>query len=286
MKTYNDIYLETRRALRTAGIASPELEARLIVQRAADKTREQYIRDAWLFASPEIEASAETMLSRRLRGEPVAYITGEWEFYSLPMKVDREVLIPRIDSEVIVERAIDLLQACTPPRRVLDLCAGTGCLGLAVAANSHGTRVILAEKFAGAARLCRINTNANSLTRSVLTTKLDALEPPPRLIGKFDMIICNPPYIPSADVDALDESVRNYEPRRALDGGGDGLVFYRKITRLWKSAIAPGGYMLFECGIDQADDVTEILERNGFLDVKVTPDTAGIPRVVEGRLAH
>jgi release factor glutamine methyltransferase len=265
-------------------VSSPELEARLIVQRASGKSREDYLRDGAQFSPAEFELAVSAMQSRRLRGEPVAYITGEWEFYSLPIKVSREVLIPRADSEVIVDRAIARLAAREPPARVLDLCAGSGCLGLAVAENVPSAKVVLAEKFPGAIRLCRINTLKNSLTRQVISARVDALETPPRLFGRFDVILCNPPYIPSGDIAGLDNSVRGFEPRRALDGGADGLDFFKAVAGKWKAVIKSGGWLIFECGAGQAEYVVRIMRENGFNNIEVTRDTAGIARAVEGKI--
>ena len=167
-------------------------------------------------------------------------------------------------------------------RRVLDLCAGSGCVGLAVAANVPACRVVLGELSEGALRVCKQNVRRNSLNARVTCVSVNALEPPASALWDFDIIACNPPYIPTGDIPGLDVSVRDYEPHMALDGGADGLDFYRAVTQKWKSALRLGGSLIFEVGIGQAPSVEDILARNGFEGIQTTADTQGIWRVVEG----
>ena len=282
--TYNNLYLDTRKRLKAAGVEMAQLEARELVCFAADKTREQFFRDLTLYASKEVEDRVEELTRRRLSGEPVAYIIGEWEFYGLPLDISREVLIPRSDTEVLAERAILLTRAAGDGARVLDLCAGSGCVGLAVAANAPDCRVVLADLSEGALRICKQNVRRNQLNARVTCVQADAMTAPAPALWDFDVIACNPPYIPSGDIENLDISVRDYEPHMALDGGEDGLDFYRFIAAKWKSALRLGGTLIFEVGIGQAPQVEEILARNGFEDIKTTADTQGIWRVVEGTI--
>ena len=156
--TYNNLYLDTRNRLRRAGVTQAQTEARELVCYAADKTKEQLYRDMSLYASSELERRVEDLVQRRLEGEPVAYIVGEWEFYGLPLDISRDVLIPRADTEVLAARAIEKAQGAGEGGRVLDLCAGSGCVGLAVAANAPNCRVVLADLSEGrcvcASRTC------------------------------------------------------------------------------------------------------------------------------------
>ena len=280
--TYNNLYLDTRHKLKSAGIESAQLEAREIVCAAAEKSREQFYRDLTLYASDQVEAQVTDLVERRLAGEPVAYLIGEWEFYGLPLTVSPDVLIPRMDTEVLAEQAILLARAAGEGARVLDLCAGSGCVGLAVAANVPGARVVLADKSDGALRVCKQNVRRNELNARVTCIQTDALEPPPAALWDFDVIASNPPYIPSGDIAGLEPSVRDYEPRMALDGGTDGLDFYRAIARDWKKALRLGGTLLFEVGMGQAPDVAELLRREGYQDIRIFQDTQGIQRVVSG----
>ena len=195
--TYNNLYLDARKRLKEAGIESAQLEAREIVCYAADKTREQFFRDLALYASDPVEKRVRELLERRLAGEPVAYIIGEWEFYGLPLDMDRNVLIPRMDTELLAERAILLARAAGEGARVLDLCAGSGCVGLAVAANVPACRVVLADLSEEALKVCKQNVRRNDLNARVTCVLADAKEKPDPVLWDFDVIVCNPPYIPS-----------------------------------------------------------------------------------------
>ncbi|WP_297211888.1 peptide chain release factor N(5)-glutamine methyltransferase [uncultured Flavonifractor sp.] len=280
--TYNNLYLDTRRRLRQAGVEGAQLEARELVCCAAGKSREQFYRDMALYASAQVEEKLEALVERRLAGEPVAYLIGEWEFYGLSLEVSREVLIPRMDTELLAERAILLARSAGEGARVLDLCAGSGCVGLAVAANVPGCRVVLADMSEAALKVCKANIRRCELNSRVTCVRADALEPPAAALWDFDVIACNPPYIPTGDMAGLDVSVRDYEPRSALDGGADGLDFYRAIAGSWDKALRLGGSLVFEVGIGQAPDVEQILIRRGFEQIQTAQDTQGIWRVVEG----
>ena len=283
--TYNNLYLDTRKRLKAAGVEMAQLEARELVCFAADKTREQFFRDLTLYASKEVEDRVEELTRRRLSGEPVAYIIGEWEFYGLPLDISREVLIPRSDT-VLAERAILLTRAAGDGARVLDLCAGSGCVGLAVAANAPDCRVVLADLSEGALRICKQNVRRNQLNARVTCVQADAMTAPASALWDFDVIACNPPYIPHGDLANLDVSVRDYEPWGALDGGEDGLDFYRAVSARWGTALRLGGTLIFEVGIGQAPDVEQIMAQNGFENIVTHQDTRGIWRVVEGTANH
>ena len=284
--TYNNLYLDTRKRLKAAGVEMAQLEARELVCFAADKTREQFFRDLTLYASKEVEDRVEELTRRRLSGEPVAYVIGEWEFYGLPLDISREVLIPRSDTEVLAERAILLTRAAGDGARVLDLCAGSGCVGLAVAANAPDCRVVLADLSEGALRICKQNVRRNQLNARVTCVQADAMTAPAPALWDFDVIACNPPYIPHGDLANLDVSVRDYEPWGALDGGEDGLDFYRAVSARWGTALRLGGTLIFEVGIGQAPDVEQIMAQNGFENIVTHQDTRGIWRVVEGTANH
>ena len=282
--TYNNLFLDTRARLRKAGVEAAQLEARELVCYAADKTKEQLYRDMSLYVSAQLEKRVDELVQRRLGGEPVAYIIGEWEFYGLPLDISRDVLIPRSDTELLAERGIQKTRESGEGARVLDLCAGSGCVGLAIAANVSACRVVLGELSEGALRICKQNVRRNALNARVTCLSVDALEPPASSLWDFDVIVSNPPYIPSGDIAGLDGSVRDYEPHMALDGGEDGLDFYRAIAAKWKPALRLGGSLVFEVGIGQAPQVEDILAQNGYENIQTAQDTQGIWRVVEGVL--
>lgn len=280
--TYNNLYLDTRKRLRSAGAEGAGLEARELLCYAADKSREQFLRDLPLYVPDTVQVRLEKLVGRRLMGEPVAYLIGEWEFYGLPLNISPDVLIPRTDTEVLAGRAVELARQAGDGARVLDLCAGSGCVGLAVAARVPSCRVVLADLSEGALRVCRQNVRRSNLSSRVTCMLADAREKPSSALWEFDVIACNPPYIPSGDLPGLDRSVRDYEPRLALDGGADGLDFYRLICSRWGGALRPGGMLIFEVGAGQAPDVELIMAQNGFQTINTYRDTAGIWRVVEG----
>ena len=281
--TYNNLYMDVRQELRRAGIDAATLEAQELVAFAAGKTRQELLRDGRLYVPQEVEQRAAALVERHLAGEPLAYLIGEWSFCGMDLDIDENVLIPRVDTEVLAEQAIDFVKALQEPR-VLDLCAGSGCVGLAVAKFCPGSHVVLGELMEGALRVCRRNIRRTGLTAQVLPWQVDALDGPPPRFGEFDCIVSNPPYIPDGDIAGLDVSVRDYEPLTALKGGGDGLDFYRVISDKWRACLHPGSRLYFEVGIGQADDVLRIMRAQGFGDIEVVPDTAGIPRVVYGTL--
>ena len=282
--TYNNLYLDARRALRSIGVDETELEARELLCFASGKSREQFFRDRSLYVSEPVERRFQELMERRLKGEPVAYIIGEWEFYGLTLDICRDVLIPRPDTETLVDRGIVFVKDLPDGARVLDLCAGSGCVGLAVAASCPNTRVILADWSEDALRVCRQNVRRCNLTAQVSVIRANALEAPSSALWDFDLILCNPPYIPTGDLAGLDASVRDYEPVMALDGGEDGLDFYRAVASGWKSALRPGGMLAFEIGYDQAPAVEYIMAGQGYENIETFKDPGDHWRVVEGIL--
>lgn len=282
MKTYNDIYLAARNALRDNGIEGYTVEARILVSSAAGKNVNQLLRDLSLYASPDIEKKVGALLERRLRGEPVAYITGSWEFYGLPMTVTPDVLIPRMDTEVLVDSAKELLMGRKMDARILDLCCGSGCIACALGHELPASKLVAIDISGSALEICRKNVAANRLNSRVICMQADAASSPPLSLGQFDMIVSNPPYIASREILELDPSVRDYEPIWALDGGEDGLRFYKAIIKHWKSLLRPGGALLFEVGEGQAADVKDMLLCAGFRSVTSRHDTLKVERVVIG----
>ena len=281
--TYNNLYMDIRQELHCAGIDAATLEARELVAFAAGKTRQELLRDGRLYVPQEVERRARELMRRHLAGEPLAYLIGEWAFCGMDLDINESVLIPRADTEVLAEQAIDFVKTLAEPR-ILDLYAGSGCVGLAVAKFCPGSHVVLGELMENALRVCRQNIRRSGLTAQVLPWQVDALAGPPPRFGEFDCIVSNPPYIPDGDIAGLDVSVREYEPLTALRGGEDGLDFYRAISEKWRAVLHPGSRLYFEVGIGQADTVLRIMRGQGFGDIEIVPDTAGIPRVVYGTL--
>ena len=284
MKTYNDLYLNTRNMLKRSGVEAYAQEARILVACAADKTVTQLLRDLNLYTTPAVENTVTDYLARRLRGEPVAYITGTWEFYGLPMKVNTDVLIPRPDTETLVDAVKEVLVGYKMDARVLDLCCGSGCITCAVGHELPATKLVAVDLSASALEICRANIAMNRLSSRVICMQADATANPPLGIGTFDVIASNPPYVKSGEIQTLDRSVKDYEPIWALDGGKDGLRFYKAIIKYWKSLLRPEGALIFEVGENQADDVCDMLMAAGFASCAVRKDARGVERVVIGRI--
>ncbi len=282
-KTYSELYIATRLALKKAGVEAHSLEARLLICHAAGKKSAELLRDMPLYTSNEVEAQVLAYLLRRLSGEPVAYICGSWEFYGLPLVITPDVLIPRDDTEVLVETALELVRPRAVGARVLDLCTGSGCIGCAMAHELPNAKVVMIDASRAALGIARKNIRLNALSDRAVCIEADALKAPAENLGSFDIIISNPPYIASSEIATLDVSVKDHEPRMALDGGPDGLDFYRFIAKEWKKALRTGGHMAFEVGETQAEEVMKIMRLAGYKDVDAVKDTAGILRVVHGR---
>ena len=270
--------------LRQNGVEGYSLEARILVACAAGKTVQQLLRDINLYTTEQVENTVLDYTARRLRGEPVAYITGSWEFYGLPMVITPDVLIPRMDTEVLVDAVKEFLTGYRMDARVLDLCCGSGCITCAVGHELPATKLVAVDLSASALEVCRHNIARNRLNSRVICMQADATASPPLGIGSFDVIVSNPPYIPSAEIPGLDRSVRDFEPVWALDGGEDGLRFYKGIIKYWKSLLRPGGSLFFEVGEGQAKAVSEMLMAAGFASTQTKKDTQTIDRVVIGKI--
>lgn len=282
MKTYNSIYLEARNALMNAGIENPAYESRLLLSSAAGKTPESLMASLSLYASDPVEERMQEYVSRRLTGEPVAYITGRWEFFGIPLFVNRNVLIPRMDTETLILAAKEILTGVKQDARILDLCCGSGCIACAMASEFPASRVTAVDVSEAALSVCRKNVAELGFNSRVICMKCDARSSPPMGLGRFDMILCNPPYIESEEIDTLDDSVKNFEPRLALDGGAAGLVFYKDIIKYWSCTLQDGGALIFEVGESQSSPVSEYLESAGFRKVYTRPDTLNVERAVVG----
>ena len=230
------------------------------------------ITDGSLLATEEECAAMDFAVNRVRNGEPLAYVLGEWEFYGMPLKVDRDVLIPRDDTVAVAELAIHYGLFLSEKPRILDLCTGTGCIGLALASRLPDAKVTLADISPKALAVARQNMTGNHLSARVSCVQADALGEPPAFLGKFDMIISNPPYITTAEMAELPHSVKDFEPALALHGGDDGLDFYRSIGEHYTKALKKGGYLCLEFGMGQGDDVCRILTDHGYTILERTRD--------------
>ena len=291
VKQYGVLYQDTRRALlQTENVQDAGVLARMLVCHASGKSQAEFLADRDLYASEKVvqelgvEVAGFFQMSQKFLQFHALGMMGQWEFYGLPLHVTPDVLIPRDDTCAVADLAISQALFLDKDPRILDLCCGSGCIGLAIAANAPECRVLLGEISEGAIRVCRQNIRRNSMTGQVSVMGMDALQPPPRALGELQCIVSNPPYIPLSDMETLDHSVKDYEPHLALFGGEDGYDFYTAIIRHWKKALVVGGRLYFEVGVGQADTVLRMMRAEGFGDINIVPDGQGIPRVVYGTL--
>lgn len=265
VKQYGELYLDTRRALLTVEDAqSASLIARQLICHVSGKSQEEILAKRELYAEETVVKRTEAALKRLLAGEPLAYVLGEWEFYGLPLHVTPDVLIPRDDTVAVAELAIRQALFLEQDPRILDLCCGSGCIGIAVASRVKDAKVTLADLSREALTVAKDNVSLNKLTGRVRCLQADALTSPTPFLGKYDLIVSNPPYVTGQEMQTLPASVKDYEPHMALYGGEDGLTFYRSIAKNYRMALKPGGYLCLEFGMGQGDPVCGILEDNGY----------------------
>ena len=273
VKRISELYADARRVLlNTEDPNSASLLARDLLSHVTGMTREQLLADREKYVSQDVCDAVGACVLRIVKGEPLAYVLGEWEFYGLKMQVDRNVLIPRDDTCAVAGLAIKKALFLDQNPRILDLCTGSGCIGLAVASRVKDAKVTLADLSRDALAVAKRNITLNKLSGRVSCVQVDAMAEPPAFLGKFDLIVSNPPYITGQEMEQLPVSVKDYEPHMALYGGDDGLDFYRAISKNFASVLKPGGFLCYEFGMGQGDDVCAILEENGYTILERTRD--------------
>ncbi len=262
--------------LKSIEIEEYETDAWLLLEGACGCTR----NDLYLRGNEPLNAEGEALyreyLKKRSQRIPVQQILGVQEFMGLSFLVTPDVLCPRQDTEVLVEEALKYIR---PGYHILDMCTGSGCIILSLlhfAKDCKGTAADLSEKALAVAK-----ENAKRMSAECTWVHSDLFE---HIEGRFDVIISNPPYIATKEIEALMPEVRDREPRMALDGMEDGLFFYRKIVAASKDFLNPGGWLMFEIGYDQGEAVSEMMRAAGYSQVKVIKDLAGLDRVVIGKL--
>ena len=263
--THRELYNRTRNALsqiETQQTAS--LIARDLICTFSGQTPEQMLSALEYGADPAVVSKVEDGVRRLLNDEPLAYILGEWEFYGLKLFVSPDVLIPRDVTCAVAELAINRTLFLEKDPRILDLCCGSGCIGLAVASRVKDARVTLADISKEALAVSKKNIAQNKLGGRMSIFQVDARKKAPNFLGKFDMIVSNPPYITREEMKQLPRSVDAFEPHLALYGGEDGLDFYRAILANFTPALKPGGCVCFEFGMGQGDAVCRLLEENDY----------------------
>ena len=285
--TYGQLCMKARKALlRTEDEHMASMLARNLVCHYSGKTPAEYLASRDLFTSEKVVEQVEEAVARLQFGEPLPYVIGQWEFYGLTLTVTPAVLIPRDDTCAVTELAIHQGMFLGKNPRILDLCTGSGCIGIAVATKLPDARVTLADISQEALAVAKKNVTSHKLTARVSCVQADALGDPPSYLGKFDMIISNPPYVTGKEMEELPVSVKNYEPHLALYGGPDGLDFYRNIVKEYSRQLKPGGLMCFEFGMGQGDAVCDLLTENGYRILERKRDYNDRERAVIARLTR
>lgn len=266
--------------LRKAGVESPRLDAELLLAAAAGAARTELLA-GMVAADESVRGCYAGLVQRRAAREPIAYILGRKEFHSIELEVGPAVLIPRPETEILVEVSLELLTGCREAR-VLDLGTGSGAIAIALAAGAPDTLVVAIDVSTDALAVACRNVWRLGMGGRVELRHADCFAvmdggPP---LGRFDLIASNPPYIRDAEISSLQAEASRHEPRIALAGGADGMDFYRMLARDARGHLAPGGKVVAEVGAGQAGLVEAIFRSAGFSEVSVRNDLAGIPRVV------
>tara|TARA_R110002167_G_scaffold366437_2_gene596830 strand:- start:448 stop:1323 length:876 start_codon:yes stop_codon:yes gene_type:complete len=277
MRVIRDALEAAARALEVAGIEGAKAEARALAAFVTGLTPAQIFSRDDTELSDADAAQFDAVIRRRIAGEPAAYIMGVREFWSSPFKVTPATLIPRPDTESVIDLAIQLFADRTPPQQILDIGTGSGCLVLAlldIYADAHGIGTDIS--------VCALSVAAENAMTLGLSNRATMVEGAwsAQQAEPFDLIVSNPPYIPRHDIENLDVTVRDFEPLLALDGGADGLDAYRHVLAEAVDIVTDGGWIVLEVGIDQADTVTEIARNLGLLAGPRQRDIAGIDRAL------
>ena len=276
MHNLREVYTEGKNRLQKAGVQSYEFDARQLLFFVFSIDANQYLLNQSMPFGEEEEKKVNSYfeaIQKRSEKIPLQYITGEQNFCGLDFYVNENVLIPRLDTEVLVEK---ILECEEPGQSVMDMCTGSGCIAITLQ-KLGGFQVMAVDISEEALTLARKNAQRNQAQVTFFQSNMfDQLSN----TSKVDVIVSNPPYIESKVVDELDDEVKKYEPRLALDGMEDGLHFYRILAREGKRFLNEGGRLYVEIGFDQAEAVKEIFGAQGFLDIQVYKDLAGLDRVV------
>ncbi len=267
---------------RARGIENPRLDAEVLLSRATGSSRTQLVIDMLKPLAPPELARFRDMVKRRRAREPVAYILGEREFFGRVFRVDKRVLIPRPDTETLVDVALRRTGNVSMCARVLDLCTGSGCVAITLARERATTNVIGSDASEDALVVARENALRLGAYNAAFV-RSDLFGDLPREM-KFDLITANPPYIARGEIAALTPDIASFEPRLALDGGDDGLALVKRIAEGARERLAPRGVLAMEVGQGQAERVHALLEQNGFIEIERARDYARIERVVSGRV--
>lgn len=261
--------------LEKAGVPEPQANAWYLFSHCFQMDRNSFFLQRNECADADCIKEYNALLARRSERIPLEHLIQKTEFMGLPFYINEHVLIPRQDTECLVE---EVLEWCGG-KRVLDLCTGSGCIGISLAVLGKCREVTLADISLEALEVAKRNAKTNGAHVAIVESNLFA-----QIVGKYDIIVSNPPYIPSGEIPGLMPEVRDYEPLLALDGGEDGLSFYRKIILESRRHLTEGGWLCFEIGCGQGVSVCELMEQSGFVQIAIQQDLAGLDRIVLGKM--
>ncbi len=279
--TIFEAYNDCKRQLQAAGIEDYVFEAKCIIRHITGYTNAQILTKYTQPLNEFQQNNLTAIIKQRLIRYPLQYIIGKWNFFGREFFVGPGVLIPRSDTETLIDVCLESIKNRKNPR-VLDLCAGTGCIGMTIKGERNDSDVTLVENYDEALSFTNKNAKHNNLDVKIVrgdVLKTEGAE------GLYDLIVSNPPYITDEDMKDLQPEVK-FEPNTALEGGVDGLKFYRHIAKEYKKHLAKDGIMAFEVGINQAEAVAQIMKENGFENVSTRKDYCEIDRVVFGTVKH
>jgi release factor glutamine methyltransferase len=278
----HDILNESTKALEAAEIPSARLDAEVLLSFCLGCDRLEFYKNPDMTISEAKLSTFRNLIARRLQWEPVAYITGRKEFWSFSLDVNNSVLIPRPDTEIIVEEALNICRKIDSSEiKILDIGTGSGAIALALASEITGAKVVATDISPAALNLAQKNATALGLKEKIYFQQGDLFEP---VDGIFDIIVCNPPYISAQDYEKLPAGVKDYEPQDALLAGKSGLEFYEKLIYQVAGFLQKNGWLLLEIGAKQETGVRGIMEAAGFYDsIEMRRDYAGLPRVIKAR---
>ncbi len=280
----------TAEYLTKKGVDAPRLSAELLLSHAVGLTRiELYTQFDRQVAKRQLD-QLHDLVKRAGLHEPVAYLTGRTEFYSLELDITADCLIPRPETELLVQRAIEFLRTRAGVQFVCDLCTGSGCIAVAIAKNHPDSRVIATDISAGALDVAAQNVQKHQLKERIELLQGDLFEPIIQQldVNQFDLIVCNPPYVSAAEYERLDSNVKDYEPKSALYAGTDGLDVYRRIMEKADQFLKPGAALMLEIGYAQGPAVRELLEQTGaFAEIKIEKDLHDNDRItIATKVSH
>ncbi len=282
-KTIEDVLIWAKKLLKENGKETYSLDAQVLLMYVTGFSKVQLILNNKTLLEEEKMQEYEKIVKQRADGMPLQYITGKQEFMSLDFKVNSATLIPRGDTEILVE-AVQKISRLENINNIMEIGTGSGCIPISLLYYNKEMKAVSFDISEEAIKIAEINSEINGVSDRITFIQSDLFEKASEdMIGKFDAIVSNPPYIPKDVIKNLMTEVKDFEPITALEGGIDGLYFYRAITEQGQKYIRSGGRIFYEIGCEQAEDVKKIMQLNGMYNIEVIKDLAGLDRVVIGQ---